>query len=370
MRDNVREEERRRRDEAKINTLQQQLDEMRSLVREVVARQSRNEESFKQYELSLAQLRTTSEQHRHEVAQSLQARGLEDSRVRQQMTALEARIEDTSRPIRSLQAHISEILETQRRGRDETDDDQRRYDELKTIIEHIAALAERNTGVTQATRESIEGLRTDLETLRRELQLAEDSVKILEQEVRRRGAEAGQDTNNLSARIDDVKAAFDQFQAQLEDLRAAIVHVDPALEELAEIDGALKQEIDRFHAQSDERDDLLGERIDELRRLIDVQVRDLRQIAEQRYEQINGRIDSQIDVDRELTYRLNVIDMRIEEVRELWTKLRREVWSLHEQRSRTRLDQAQAEVEAIGDARRAAELETVTERADRAGGQP
>lgn len=368
VRDQVRDEERRRRDEAKIIALQQQLDEMRSLVREVVARQSRNEEGFKSYELALAQLRTSTEQHRHEVSQTLQARGLEDSRVRQQLTELEGRIEDTGRPIRSLQAHISEILETLRRGRDETDDEQRRYDELKSIIEHIAALAERNTGVIQVTRESIEGLRTDVETLRRELLLAEDSVKILEQEVRRRSAEVVQDTRNLSHRIDEFKAIFDQLQGQIEDVRGSIVHIDPALEQLAEIDGALKEEIDRYVIQADERDDLLSERIDEIRRQIDVQVRDLRQIAEQRYEHVNQRVDSQIDVDRELTYRLNVIDMRIEEVRELWTKLRREVWHIHEQRSRMHLDQAQAELEAVTDARRAAEMEAAPERADRSGG--
>ncbi len=136
MRDNVRDEERRRRDEAKINTLQQQLDEMRSMVREVVARQSRNEEGFKQYELALSQLRTSTEQHRHEVSQSLQARGLEDSRVRQQLTELDSKIEETSRPIRSLQAHIAEIIETLRRGRDET---RRRAASLRrTEVDHRA----------------------------------------------------------------------------------------------------------------------------------------------------------------------------------------------------------------------------------------
>ncbi|MGH9175085.1 MAG: hypothetical protein ACRD1H_12050 [Vicinamibacterales bacterium] len=371
LRDNAREDDRRRRDEAKIIALQQQLDEMRSVVRELVARQSRNEESFKQYELALAQLRSSSEQHRHEVSQSIQARGLEDSRVRQQISDLEGRIEDTNRPIRSLQAHIGEITETLRRGRDDSDDDIRRYEELKSIIEHIAAVAERNTGVTQTTRSSIDGLRTDVETLRREMQLAEDSVKILEQEVRRRMAESDQDTRNLVVRVDDYKAIFEQIDARIEDVRGSIVHIDPALEQLAEIDGALQEEIVRYHGQAGERDDLLGERIDEIRRHVDIQARDLRQIGEQRYEQINARIDSQIDVDRELTYRLNVIEMRIEEVRELWTKLRREMWHLHEQRSRLHLDQAQAEMEAITDARRAAEMDSTTERlerAERAGG--
>src|SRR4051812_43830129 len=135
MRDTLREDDRRRRDEAKIVALQQQLDEMRSLTRELVARQGRNEEQFKQYELALAQLRAASDSHRHEITQTFQARQLEDGRIRQALTELDARIEETGKPIRSLQAHITEILETIRRGRDETDDDQRRYNELKSMLE-------------------------------------------------------------------------------------------------------------------------------------------------------------------------------------------------------------------------------------------
>lgn len=365
MRDTVREDERRRRDEARILALQQQLDEMRSLVRELTARQARNEEQFRTYELALAQVRTTGEQHRHEVAQTLQARQLEDSRMRQNLADLDARIEETGRPIRSLQAHITEIVETLRRGRDDSDDDLRRYEEVRAIIEHVAAIAERNASVTQVIRESIESLRTDLEQTRRELQLAEDSVKIVEQEVRRRFAEVDQDTKNIAARVDEFKGLFAQIDAQIEDVRASIVHVDPALEELAQIDTRIQDDIVRYVTQSDERDELLAERIDELRRQADTQVRDLRQIGEQRHERVNARIDSLIDVDRELSYRLNVIDLRIDEVRELSTKVRRELWHLHELRSRIRLDQAQAELESVSDARRAAEQDIAAERSDR-----
>jgi chromosome segregation ATPase len=365
MRDTVRDDERRRRDEARIIALQQQLDDMRSLVREVNARQARNEEQFRTYELALAQVRTSGEQHRHEMTQSLQARQLEDARMRQALSDLEGRIEETGRPIRSLQAHITEIVETLRRGRDDSDDELRRYEELKAVMEHIAALAERNSSVTQVIRESIESLRTDLEQTRRELQLAEDSVKIVEQELRRRFAEVDQDTKNLSVRIDEFRSFFSQIDAQIEDVRASIVHIDPALEELAQFDARVQEEIARYATQSDERDELLGERIDELRRVSDTQVRDLRQIGEQRHERVNDRIDSLIDVDREMSYRLNVIDLRIDEVREISTKVRRELWHLHELRSRMRLDQAQAELEAVSDARRAAEQEIATERSER-----
>jgi chromosome segregation ATPase len=366
LRDTAREDERRKRDEAKIVTLQQQLDEMRQLVRELLSRQGRNEEQFRNYEVGLAQVRAAVDQHRHEVAQTAQARAMEDGRVRQQLTELDARIEETGKPIRSIQAHVAEMVETLRRGRDDTHDEQRRYDELRTVIEHVAAIAERSSGISQVLRDSIDSLRTDLEQTQRDLLKAEDASKIVDQEGRRRFAEAAQDTQNILARLEDMRPMFGQLDAKIDDVRSAIVHIDPALEELAHVDGQVQEEIARFYSQTIERDDLLAERIDEIRRYLDTQSRDLRQIVEQRFDKLNARVDGMVDTDRELAYRLNMLEMRLDELREVDVKLRRELWQLHEARTRWRLDQIQAELEIVNETRRAAEAELAAERADRA----
>jgi chromosome segregation ATPase len=365
LRDTAREDERRKRDEAKIVTLQQQLDEMRQLVRELLSRQGRNEEQFRNYEVGLAQVRAAVDQHRHEVSQTSQARAMEDGRVRQQLTELDARIEETGKPIRSIQAHVAEVVETLRRGRDDTHDEQRRYDELRTVIEHVAAIAERSSAVSQVLRDSIDSLRTDLEQTQRDLLKAEDASKIVDQEGRRRFAEAAQDTHNILARLEDMRPMFGQLDAKVDDLRGAIVHIDPALEELAHVDGQVQEEIARFYSQTIERDDLLAERIDEIRRYLDTQSRDLRQIVEQRFDKLNARVDGMVDTDRELAYRLNMLEMRLDELREVDVKLRREVWQLHEARTRWRLDQIQAELEIVNETRRVAEAELAAERADR-----
>jgi chromosome segregation ATPase len=364
LRDTAREDERRKRDEAKIVTLQQQLDEMRQLVRELLSRQGRNEEQFRNYEVGLAQVRAAVDQHRHEVSQTSQARAMEDGRVRQQLTELDARIEETGKPIRSIQAHVAEVVETLRRGRDDTHDEQRRYDELRTVIEHVAAIAERSSAVSQVLRDSIDSLRTDLEQTQRDLLKAEDASKIVDQEGRRRFAEAAQDTHNILARLEDMRPMFGQLDAKIDDLRGAIVHIDPALEELAHVDGQVQEEIARFYSQTIERDDLLAERIDEIRRYLDTQSRDLRQIVEQRFDKLNARVDGMVDTDRELAYRLNMLEMRLDELREVDVKLRREVWQLHESRTRWRLDQIQAELEIVNETRRAAEAELAADRAD------
>ena len=365
LRDTVREDERRKRDEARIVTLQQQLDEMRQLVRELLSRQGRNEEQFRNYEVGLAGVRAAVEQHRHEVSQTSQARSMEDARIRQQLTELDGRIEETGRPIRSIQAHVAEVVETLRRGRDDTQDEQRRYDELRTVIEHIAAIAERGSGINQVLRDSIDSLRTDLEQTQRDLLKAEDASKIVDQEGRRRFAEATQDTHNIVARLDDMRPLFGQLDAKIDDVRGAIVHIDPALEELAQVDGQVQEEIARFYSQTKERDDLLAERIDEIRRYLDTQSRDLRQIVEQRFDKLNARVDGMVDTDRELAYRLNLIEMRLDELRDVDVKQRREVWQLHEARTRWRLDQIQAELEIVNETRRAAEAELAAERPER-----
>ena len=122
-------------------------------------------------------------------------------------------------------------------------------------------------------RDSIDSLRTDLEQTQRDLLKAEDASKIVDQEGRRRFAEAAQDTQNILARLEDMRPMFGQLDAKIDDLRGAIVHIDPALEELAHVDGQVQEEIARFYSQTIERDDLLAERIDEIRRFLDTQSR-------------------------------------------------------------------------------------------------
>jgi len=282
--------------------------------------------------------------------------------VRQQLSELDARVDEAGRPIRSLQAHVAELLESIRRGRDDNQDDLRRYDELRTIIEHVAAVSERNAAVIQVTRDSIDVLRADFEQTQRDLLKAEDATKIVEQELRRRFAEAGQENQNLAARIEDMRPLFGQLEAVIEDIRHSIIHVDPALAELARVDAVIQEEIARFYGQTVERDDLLAERLDEIRRYLDTLVRDLRQVVEQRFERVNSRVDGLIDTDRELGYRLSLVEMRLDELRDIDLKLRRELWHLHEASARRRLDQVQAEVNAVNEARRAVEQELVTER--------
>jgi chromosome segregation ATPase len=361
LRDAIRDDERRRRDEVRVSTLQSQLDEMRSLVRELVHRQGRAEEQFKHYEAGLAELRAALDQHRHEVAQSAQVRQLEDTRIREQLTELDARIDEMNRPIRALQSHVAEAIEAIRRVRDDDQEVVRRYEELKALIEGVASLAERNNDAIRAVRDSIEGVRTDHSQAARDIVQLDDAIRIVEQDSRRRDAELEQRDDTIESRLVEVIPIFDQHQAQIDDLRDSVKHVDPTLEGLRRADESLREEVTRIYEQTRERDDLQGERIDEVRVQLDTGLRDVRQTISDVHERLNDRVDAQVDRLREHGYQQSMIGMRLDELEDADLRIRREVWHLHEMRTRQRLDQIQQELEHVVQDRREADLEAPRE---------
>uniref|UniRef100_A0A831T8F8 Uncharacterized protein n=1 Tax=Thermorudis peleae TaxID=1382356 RepID=A0A831T8F8_9BACT len=347
----ARDEERRRREEARQQALQAQIDELRHLIRELVSRQLRLEEELKASEADWAEQRQALEQHRHEVAQAAQARQLEEARFRQQLTELSQRIDESTRPIRSLQAHVAELLEAVRRQREDTGQDTRRYDELRILIDHLASHVERLSVVGQSLRSSVDAVTAEVERLGRDLNKVHDGLRIVEQEVRRRVTEVFQELESLKPQIKEGQAKHQMLQAQIEGLREDFATIDPRFSELSlEID-RLAAEIERLRSHALERDELANERLEELRQQFDAQFRDITAIAEQRHSRTGEQLDQLAAADRELTYRVDLIEVRLEELREIDRQLRSELWRLHEQRARLRLEQAQQELERIIEAR-------------------
>lgn len=350
-----RQEDERRRDEARLTTLQNQQDELRQALRELASRQVRLEETVKQYEGAGAQNRLGLEQIRQESQQSAQARALDENRTRQQMAELDQRLEDAIRPVRSLQAHVAELMEASRKKTDDTGVHQRRYDELRGMIEHLQALNDRTAVVTHQLRDSMDNARGETDGIRRDLLRTEDAVKIVDQEVRRRITEITQAGEGVTVRIDELRSDVAHAFDLLEETRRAIVHVDPTLEELRQTDGTLRAEVARFQQQMTERYDSLAERQEDNRSAVSGEIADIRSVIEQRYERLGERLESISEQYRELGYRLSTTVHQLDELRQVDTMLRRDLWTIHEQRVRLRLEQVQQELDLVTGSRRVAE---------------
>ena len=363
----MRQDDDRRRDEARFGALQNQVDELRQAMREILSRQGREEEQFKHNESATAQNRIAIEQLRQESQQSAQARALDENRTRQQVGDFDARLEDVARPIRSLQAHVMELVEAARTKADDTTQYRQRDEELQTQIEHLSAHVDRTGVMIHQVRDAIDATREETDGLRRDIVRAEDSIKIIDQDSRRRVAEVTQEGATISARIDELRSDLGHLFDLIDDTRRSIVHVDPSLEELREADAANRQELTRAQTQGTERHELLLERVEDMRADMDARFADGRQALEQRHERLSERLDDLNEAHREIGFRISQLSGQVDELRLIDAGVRRDLWLLNEQRVRLRLDQAQQELDLIAAQRRDSEADSGAGRVRRAG---
>lgn len=352
-----RREDERRREEARTAALQSQVDELRQLLRELASRQQRQEELFKHQQSLVAQNALAIEQVQKEAEQSSQARALDENRTRQKIEDLETRIDDGIRPIRSLQAHVTEILEESRKKVDDTAKNEQRFEELTTMIEHLSALGDRTSTLTHGLRDTIDGLRGELDGLRRDIIRTEDAIKIVDQEGRRRTADVQDVAESYNSRIDELRSDLAHLYDLLENTRRGLVHVDPTLDELRQAEESLRQEFTRHQTLAEERHDMLIEMHDDARQETDARFEQLRQTMDERIDRLNERLEEVNEMHRELSYRIGSINSDIEELRQMDTALHRDIWYLHEQRVRIRMEQIQEELDAATTQRRDAENE-------------
>jgi len=363
----LRQEDERRRDEARLAALQNQVDELRQAMREVLSRQGREEEQIKHHESATAQNRLAIEQFRQESQQSAQARALDETRTRQQVVDLDSRLEDVTRPVRSLQAHVMELIEAAREKADNTSQYRQRDEELQVQIEHLSAHVDRTGVLIHQVRDSIDATREETDGLRRDIVRAEDGIKIVDQDARRRVAEVGQAGETIAARIDELRSDLGHLFDLIDDTRRSLVHVDPSLEELRDADALIRQEVSRVQTQGIERHDLLQERVEDMRSDVDARFADVRQALEQRHERLSERIEEMNDAHRELGFRISQLGGQIDELRLSDAAARRDLWLINEQRVRLRLDQAQQELDQITAQRRDAEANSGAGRVRRSG---
>lgn len=347
-----RQEDERKRELARLATLQSQVDEVRQALRELASRQVRLEEGVKQMEGGNAENRILIEQSRQESQISARARAVDENRTRQQIADMDQRLEDAVRPIRSLQAHVSELLEASRRKTDDSGAYNRRFEEIRAALEHQQAVGDRNTIASHQLRETIESTKGELELVRRDFLRNEDAVKIVDQEMRRRIAEVTQASEGFSSRLDELRADVAHGLDLIGDLQRASASVEPNLEELRKADADLKTEAARINQQGLERHETIVDRIDDMRQATDAQFAELRTSQDQRFERVSERIDEVNEQYRELGVRIAAFVHQLDELRLIDESLRRDLWQLHEQRVRLRLEQAQQELDQLSGTRR------------------
>ena len=139
-----RDEDVRKRDDAQLYSIQQQVDELRRQLKENLARQQWFEELYRQGEGKISQIQISQDRLSQDVAQTLHARQIDEGRMKAQITDLGQRVESPEKQIRELRAQIQELnnaiktdRETDNTDRHQVEDIQRQIRELNSSISRI-----------------------------------------------------------------------------------------------------------------------------------------------------------------------------------------------------------------------------------------
>src|SRR5947209_6059287 len=258
----VRDEERRRREAVTINNLQQQIDELRALMRDHAARVGRGDEIVKGVEASIADVRTGLEEHRRGTVQYAQARQLDENRIRSALADMHGGISEAHGSIRQLQAQTAELIEQSRARRDTTEHTNRRFDELQSQISRAFAQQERLIEVMKGLREGIEEVRVEAAQARRDYQRVDDAIRIVDSEAKRRVVEVEQRIEVLPPRIEESLRRVSAVESVLKNIGDEFARIHNSLQHLADIDIRQDEVVAQYNEQALERHDLVLERIE------------------------------------------------------------------------------------------------------------
>lgn len=352
-----REQDDRKRDEARYHAILADLEEMRSTMREVMEDRDSNMIFIKEQAVEIAQLQQALEQTSNESKLATQAAALNENRTRQFVDELEERLDDAIRPVRSLQSHVTDLLEQNRRKVDDSTQNKERFGEIGASIEHLTAQTDRTSTVAHGLRDGVDAIRNEVDELRRDILRTDDATKIVDQDSRRRVQGVADLMDGYNARLDEIRADVAHTSEVIDDTRRSLVHIDPSLDELRMAEQALRIDLNTISSSGDERYDQLIDMIEEQRQETDARFDQLRHTLEERIERLSERLEESNDSIRETGYKISEVNSQMEELKQQDAALHRDIWYLHEQRVRVRLEQVQEELDLATAQRRDAEGE-------------
>jgi chromosome segregation ATPase len=349
FRENISGDEQRRRDEALLNTLREQVEELRLLLKESNSRHASVEEAQRKLEETVGGYAARIEAARAEARGLNEARITEVTRLRTELEEIDQRFSSAVVSIPHLQAQLGELATQTRTRFQELGQDRHRFGELQTQIDRLPPQVERGVEVAREARDQIGSLRGEIDEARKDWQKARDSVGMVEQDVRRRVSDLTTRVQETNERIDHLKEELPPLGAQISQVRRELHEALPKFDQLTKTSFDLQESVDRVAALDFDRHTQAVKRSDEVRESLEERIRVVERLNDTRFSSTMKRFDELEVTDRAIGHRITLLAVRLDELRDQDAAIRLEMRRLEEMRIRVRLEQAQEEAHAFGE---------------------
>jgi len=347
IRDNIRYDEQRRRDDARLGALQEQIDQLRLTLRESGSRHSQSEETDDTFAEALAELGERIEDTRGAARALSDARIVEIGRLRADTEESDRRFSGAIAPLPNLQAQISDLSAFVRAKFQELGAERHRFGELQAQVDRLPPQVERAIQITREVRGELAAVRAEIDEIHAEWRKTNDAVGIVEQDVRRRVGDLGVRLDTTNGRIDALKDELPPLDVQIDRVRAELHGVLPKFDALTTADAVLREDIDQVGSYAQMRHDKTIAQAEATRASSDERLRVIERLNDTRFTATMARFEDLERADGSISHRLALMATRLDALRDEDEVLRGEMRRLEELRLRVRIEQAQQEVQIV-----------------------
>lgn len=275
--------------------LQNQIDELRRLLKEQNNKYAWAVEQVRRVEAQNAQLQGLIERQAQEQQVVLEAYKREISNLRRDVAQALLRAEESVKPVRELQATLHQLGESRRNDREQIAPLFARVDELEQRVREQSAQLLNADERHRQTLTQIEQLRLTDSDLLDELRRQADEIKAEKQTLRRQAVEAQQLVSDARAAMEEPLARLKRLEECSKNAQEHLQRLPAELERINQRLSELRDEIRRVELLSTERFMMSQERLEELRHQSEERLTDLHNADEEHLRHLTGwleRIDA------------------------------------------------------------------------------
>ncbi len=291
------EEKQRAQDQSQVIYLQNQIDELRRMIKDQNNKYAWAMEQSRRSEGQISQMQNVIERNAQEIQTTLELYKREISALRREVAAAMLRAEESIKPVRELQAQVHQLQEARRQDRDAVTPWYGRIEELEHQAKETIALIRETDDRYRQLHGQLDQFRVaDAAALEQIRHLGEE-IQVEKQNLRRQALEAQQLVADVRHSLDDPLARIARLEERAHDTEEQFEAIPPRLVELAEQLPALKEEIRRVDIAANERFLLSQERIEDLRHQNDERIVEMHEAGDDNLLHITSwleRIDAWI----------------------------------------------------------------------------
>jgi chromosome segregation ATPase len=275
------EEKLRVQEQSQLIYLQNQIDELRRMIKDQNNKYAWSMEQSRRAEGQVGQLQALIERQAQEIQATLEVYKRELNTLRRDISAAMLRAEDATKPVREIQAQIHQLQESRRQDRDAVTPWFNRIEELEHFSKETRSLIRDSDDRYKQLQTQLEQLRIADAASGEQIRHLNEQIQIEKQNLRRQSVEAQQLVADVRASLDDPVARIGRLEERMRATEDELVTLPPQIDELADNLPGLAEDIRRVELVATERFLMNQERLEDLRHQSDQRIVELTESSDQ-----------------------------------------------------------------------------------------